>query len=77
MSIQKRSKVVAINGFISVMYNGEKCRTAAYRNYSERKKIIDNFKTLKLPVNQWYYVIEPNVEELKRSITCKNINDML
>lgn len=77
MSIQKRSKVVAINGFISVMYNGEKCRTAAYRNYSERKKIIDNFKTLKLPVNKWFYVIEPNVEELKRSTTCKNINDML
>ena len=48
MSIQKRSKVVAINGFISVMYNGEKCRTAAYRNYSERKKIIDNFKNLEV-----------------------------
>ena len=77
MSIQKRSKVVAINGFISVMYNGEKCRTAAYRNYSERKKIIDNFKTLKLPVDNWYYVIEPNVEDLKRSTDCKNINDML
>jgi hypothetical protein len=77
MSIQKRSKVVAINGFISVMYNGEKCRTAAYRNYSERKKIIDNFKTLKLPVDKWYYVIEPNVEDLKRSTACKEINDML
>jgi len=77
MSIQKRSKVVAINGFISVMYNGEKCRTAAYRNYSERKKIIDNFKTLKLPVDKWYYVIEPNAEDLKRSTACKNINDLL
>jgi hypothetical protein len=74
---QKRSKVVSINGFISIMYNGEKCRTAHYRNYSERKKIIDNFKTLKLPVNQWYYVIEPNADDLKRSKTCKKINDLL
>ena len=77
MSIQKRSKVVAINGFISVMYNGEKCRTAAYRNYSERKKIIDNFKTLKLPVDKWYYVIEPNTTDLRHSQTCRKINDML
>jgi hypothetical protein len=77
MSIHKRSKVVKINGYISIMYNDEKHKTTHYRNYSERKKIIDNFKTLRLPVNQWYLVIEPNTEDLKRSTDCKKINNLL
>jgi hypothetical protein len=77
MQKRKQSKVVAINGFISVMYNDVKHRTTHYRNYSERMKIIDNFKTLKLPINKWYYVIEPNTEDLKHSSTCKKINDLL
>lgn len=77
MPIQKRSKVVAINGFISIYYNGEKHRTAHYRNFAERKQIIETFKKTKLPVNVWHILIEPNVKDLKRSTECKKINDSL
>lgn len=76
MPIQKRSRVVSINGFISIMYKGERHHITHYRNFKDRKEIIERFKKLKF-ATEWHIVIEPNTEDLKRSKVCKQINESL